>query len=78
MAQKLSQLKELSIKMGEEIRGSNKVLDSVGNQFGELQVTLKNTWNRMMVMAQRSGIPYKVWLAFFGVLVLMFWFVWWT
>lgn len=76
MAQKISQLKNLSLRMGDEIRGSNKVLDQVGNQFEELQVTLKNTWNRMLVMAQRSGIPYKVWLGFFGVLFFMFWYVW--
>ncbi|CEP24473.1 unnamed protein product [Cyberlindnera jadinii] len=78
MAQKISQLKDLSLKMGEEIRSSNKVLDQVGNQFEQLQGTLKRTWNRMLVMAQRSGIPYKVWLGFFAVLFLMFWYVWWT
>jgi blocked-early-in-transport protein 1 len=76
MAQKIAQLKTLGLRMGDEIRSSNVTLDNINDQFDQLRVTMKNTWNRMLVMAQRSGIPLKVWAGFFSVLALLFFYVW--
>lgn len=76
MFHKIKSLKSLSEKMGIEINSSNKLLDDVNDNFGHLQVRLKNTFNKMIVMANRSGISWKVWLGVFGFVILMFFYVW--
>ena len=32
--------------------------------------------NRMLVMAQKTGVGWKVWLAFFAAVGFLFWYVW--
>ncbi|KAH3684349.1 hypothetical protein WICPIJ_004677 [Wickerhamomyces pijperi] len=76
MFTKIKSLKSLSEKMGVEINSSNSLINDVNDQFGQLQGTLKKTWNKMLIMAKRSGISWKVWLGVFGVVILMFFIVW--
>ncbi|CDO93897.1 unnamed protein product [Kluyveromyces dobzhanskii CBS 2104] len=76
MSQKINALKGLSIRMGDEIRGSNQTLDQLGNVFEQTSNRLKRTFKKMMVMAKSSRIPLKTWFIIFGVLSLLFFYVW--
>ncbi|QEU60909.1 Bet1 [Kluyveromyces lactis] len=76
MSEKINALKNLSLRMGDEIRGSNQTLDQLGNVFEQTSNRLKRTFKRMMVMAQNSRIPLKIWFIIFGILTLLFFYVW--
>lgn len=75
MGQKIQALKTLSMKMGDEIRGSNHTLDQLGNTFESTAVKLKGTFKNMMAMAQKSGVSIKMWLLIFFVVGLFFFWV---
>lgn len=74
---KVKMFKDMTIKIGDEIRDSNKLLEDLGHNFESAQTKLKVTFNRMILMSERSGIPWKVWLGFFAFIFLMFFYVWW-
>lgn len=74
MGRKIQALKSLSVKMGDEIRGSNHTLDQLGDTFENTTVKLKGTFRNMMVMAQKSRTSIKTWLLIF--LVVAVFFVW--
>lgn len=76
MSEKINALKSLSIRMGDEIRGSNNTLDQLGNTFEQTGTKLKKNFKKMMIMAKNSRIPLKTWLIIFGILVLLFFYVW--
>ncbi|SCV05973.1 LANO_0H19262g1_1 [Lachancea nothofagi CBS 11611] len=76
MSEKLNALKSLSLKMGEEIRGSNDTVDKLGNVFEGTSKRLKRTYRDMMKMAGSSRIPMKTWLIIFFVVFLFFFWVW--
>ncbi|KAK9471009.1 uncharacterized protein V1510DRAFT_234081 [Dipodascopsis tothii] len=70
-------LKTITTKIGDEVRDSTKLMTTLETGFESTQVRLKGTYKRMMVMADRSGIPFKYWLMFFGFVFFMFWLVRW-
>lgn len=76
MGQKLKALKHLSLKMGDEIRGSNDTVNNLNDTFQNTTVKLKSTFNNMMVMASRSGISIKMWLLIFFIVGCLFFWVW--
>ncbi|CAK9439505.1 uncharacterized protein LODBEIA_P36050 [Lodderomyces beijingensis] len=76
MGAKISLLKNLGEKMGVEINKSISLNDDITNNFERGKVTLKNTYNKMVVMSQRAGISWKMWLLVFGIVVLYFFYVW--
>lgn len=76
MSSKVSALKNLGVKMGSEINRSMKLNDDITNNFERGKVTLKNTYNRMVVMSKRAGISWKMWLAFFFFFFLCCFYVW--
>ncbi|CAL1202331.1 unnamed protein product [Candida parapsilosis] len=76
MGAKINMLKNLGEKMGVEINKSVKLNDEITNGFERGKVTLKNTYNKMVVMSQRAGISWKMWLLVFGIVVLFFFYVW--
>ncbi|KAK9453330.1 hypothetical protein V1511DRAFT_512964 [Dipodascopsis uninucleata] len=69
-------LKDITTKIGDEVRDSSKFMQNLENGFDSTRVRLKGTYNRMMRMAERSGISWKVWLGFFAFVFLMFFWVW--
>lgn len=74
MGEKIRALKSLSLKMGDEIRGSNQTLGQLGDTFDNASTKLKHTFSKMMVMAKNSRISLKTWLIiFFFVILLFFW-----
>ncbi|KAF2665866.1 v-SNARE [Microthyrium microscopicum] len=72
---KVKRLKDLTMAIGDEIRESTTLADSMNETFDGTTIRLKNTMNRMLRMAERTGIGWRVWLAFFAVVVLLFWYV---
>ncbi|CCK70614.1 Bet1p KNAG_0E03570 [Huiozyma naganishii CBS 8797] len=76
MNQKVKALKSLSLRMGDEIRGSNQTLTNLGHTFEGTTAKLKNTFTNMMTMAGKSRITIKMWLAIFSIVGLLFFWVW--
>lgn len=76
MSQKVTMLKNLGTKMGTEINKSINLNDDITNTMEKGKVTLKNTWNKMIVMSQRAGISWRMWLVVFGVITVFFFWVW--
>ncbi|KAK6205134.1 uncharacterized protein RJT21DRAFT_13191 [Scheffersomyces amazonensis] len=76
MGQKVALLKNLGERMGVEINKSIKLNDEITNQFERGRVTLKNTYNKMILMSQRAGITWRMWLVVFIIVFLWFFYVW--
>ncbi|KAL8658810.1 MAG: hypothetical protein Q9202_007413 [Teloschistes flavicans] len=73
---KVKMLKDLTLAIGDEIRDSSKLTDTMNNSFDNTRVRLRGTMNRMLRMAEKTGVGWRVWLGFFAVVVLLFWYVW--
>ncbi|MCJ1313230.1 protein transport protein bet1 [Agyrium rufum] len=76
MSAKVRMLKDLTVKIGDEIRDSSKLADSMNDTFDSTRVRLKGTMNRMLRMAEKTGVGWRVWLMFFAAVIFVFWYVW--
>lgn len=76
MGERVTALKNLSLRMGEEIRGSNETTAKLGDIFEGTGKQLKSTYRDMMKMAKNSRIPLKTWLIIFFTVSLLFFWVW--
>lgn len=76
LSSKVSQLKQLTIAIGDEIRDSSALADQMNQSFENTSVRLKGTMRRMLRMAQKTGVGWRVWLGFFVVLFFVFAYVW--
>ncbi|MCJ1382576.1 protein transport protein bet1 [Xylographa soralifera] len=76
MSAKVKMLKDITIAIGDEIRDSSKLADKMNDSFDNTRVRLKGTMNRMLRMAERTGVGWKVWLGFFAAVIFLFWYVW--
>lgn len=77
LSAKVKLLKDLTVKIGDEVRDSNKLLSDLENSFEGARTKLKMTFNRMIIMADRSGISWRMWLCLFALISLVFFYVWW-
>lgn len=73
---KVGKLKEMTIAIGDEIRDSTALAEKMNDSFDSTRVRLRGTMNRMLRMAEKTGVGWKVWLAFFAVVIVLFWYVW--
>lgn len=73
---KVKILKDMTVAIGDEIRESSALAEKMNEGFDNTRVRLRGTMNRMLVMAERTGVPWKVWLAFFTAVILLFMYVW--
>ncbi|PCH07647.1 Hypothetical protein PENO1_011270 [Penicillium occitanis (nom. inval.)] len=73
---KVKALKELTVAIGDEIRSSSNLADTMNEAFDSTRVRLRGTMNRMLRMAERTGVGWKVWLGFFLAVFLLFAYVW--
>lgn len=73
---KVKLLKDLGVRMGSEIRGSNQAMDSLNETFSGASTKVKLTYNRMMIMSKNAGIGWRVWFLFFFAVFLFFFWVW--
>lgn len=62
--------------IGDEIRDSSALAEKMNDSFDQTRLRLRGTMNRMLLMAERTGIPWKVWLGFFAMVALIFTYVW--
>lgn len=76
LSQKVGQLKQLTIAIGDEIRDSSTLADQLNNTFENTGVRLKGTMRRMLRMAEKTGVGWKVWLGFFAAVWLLFVYIW--
>jgi len=73
---KVRVLKDMTHAIGDEIRESSALAEKMNDTFDRTRVRLRGTMNRMLLMAERTGIPWKVWLLFFAMVILLFMYVW--
>lgn len=73
---KVRQLKDMTIAIGDEIRESSALAEKMNDSFDSTRLRLKGTMNRMLLMAKRTGVGWKVWLAFFAAVGFLFFWVW--
>jgi blocked-early-in-transport protein 1 len=48
----------------------------MNDSFDNTRVRLRGTMNRMLRMAEKTGVGWRVWLGFFAAVGVVFWWVW--
>ncbi|KAK4455007.1 hypothetical protein QBC34DRAFT_420676 [Podospora aff. communis PSN243] len=69
-------LKDMTVAIGDEIRDSSALAEKMNDSFDKTRLRLRGTMNRMLLMAERTGVGWKVWLGFFLAVILLFTYVW--
>ena len=67
---------QITVAIGDEIRDSSKLADTMNDSFDNTRVRLRGTMNRMLRMAEKTGVGWRVWLGFFAAVIVLFWYVW--
>lgn len=62
--------------IGDEIRDSTAFTEKMNEGFEGTRNRLKGTMNRMLRMAERTGVGWRVWLGFFAFIFMLFVYVW--
>ncbi|KAH6848342.1 hypothetical protein B0I37DRAFT_377323 [Chaetomium sp. MPI-CAGE-AT-0009] len=73
---KVRLLKDMTVAIGDEIRESSALAEKMNDGFDQTRLRLGRTMNRMMVMAERTGVGWRVWLVFFAAVIFLFVYVW--
>ncbi|KAL2054478.1 hypothetical protein ABVK25_005226 [Lepraria finkii] len=73
---KVKMLKNLTVSIGDEIRSSSSLADAMNDSFDNTRTRLRGTMNRMLRMAEKTGVGWKVWVGFFLAVWLIFVYVW--
>lgn len=61
--------------IGDEIRDTSNLTD-LNDSFDNTRVRLRGNMTRMLRMAERTGVGWRVWLGFFIAVFLLFAWVW--
>ncbi|KAK4167332.1 hypothetical protein QBC43DRAFT_140132 [Cladorrhinum sp. PSN259] len=69
-------LKDMTVAIGDEIRESSALAEKMNEGFDNTRLRLRGTMNRMMIMAERTGVGWKVWVGFFLAVIFLFMYVW--
>lgn len=69
-------LKDITVAIGSEIRDSTALAEKMNEQFEGTGRRLRGTMKRMLRMAERTGVGWRVWLGFFCAVGVLFWYVW--
>lgn len=75
LSSKITMLKDLTSRIGSEVKEGNGLLGKLEDRFDGARVTVRNTMGRMIRSADKSGVSWRSWLALFGIIILCFWFV---
>lgn len=67
---------QMTVAIGDEIRDSSALAEKMNDQFDNMRLRVRGTMNRMLLMAERTGVGWKVWVGFFAAVVLLFMYVW--
>ncbi|KAJ5169072.1 uncharacterized protein N7482_004666 [Penicillium canariense] len=73
--QTLTPHSQMTIAIGDEIRDTT-YLNTLENSFESTRVRLQGNMKRMLRMAERTGVGWKVWLGFFAAVFFLFFYVW--
>ncbi|KAK6596794.1 ER-golgi snare complex subunit [Botrytis cinerea] len=73
---KVRQLKSMTIAIGDEIRESSALAEKMNDNFEGARVRIRGTMNRMLIMSQKTGVSWKVWILFFAAVFGLFFWVW--
>jgi len=76
MSAKVRMLKDITVAIGDEIRSSSSLADTMNDSFDNTRVRLRGTMNRMLRMAEKTGVGWKVWVLFFAAVWAVFVYVW--
>ncbi|KAK2733206.1 protein transport protein bet1 [Myotisia sp. PD_48] len=76
MTAKVKMLKDISVAIGHEIKDSTALAEKMNDTFDSTRVRLKGTMNRMLRMAERTGVGWRIWLLFFTAVFFLFAYVW--
>ncbi|KAK1055748.1 protein transport protein bet1 [Friedmanniomyces endolithicus] len=76
MSKKVRMLKDITVAIGSEIRDSTAFAEKMNDQFEGTQNRLRGTVNRMLRMAERTGVGWRIWVGFFVFVFLLFAYVW--
>ena len=68
-------IEQLTNAIGGEIRDSTALAEKMNDQFEGTRNRLRGTMNRMLRMAEKTGVGWKGWVGFFFCLILLFWYV---
>lgn len=63
------------MSIGDEIRDTTHMTD-LESSFENTRVRIRGNMTRMLRMAERTGVGWKVWLGFFFAVFLLFFYVW--
>ncbi|KAE8357329.1 hypothetical protein BDV27DRAFT_139540 [Aspergillus caelatus] len=74
---KVKMLKDLTLAIGEEIRDTSTITE-LNDTFDNTRLRIRGNMSRMLRMAERTGVGWRVWLAFFLAVFLLFAYVWLT
>lgn len=67
---------QITLAISSEIKSSTSLADNMNDSFDNTRVRLRGTMNRMLRMAERTGVGWKAWLlVLMGVFGVFFW-VW--
>lgn len=72
----LTESEQLTEAIGVEIRDSTTLAEKMNDQFENSRQRIRGTMNRMLRMAEKTGVGWKVWLGFFAAVSVLFWYVW--
>lgn len=75
LSAKVRMLKDLSLKIGDEVRSSSTLLSGLEERFESATVGVRSTVTRLIRTADRSGVSWRSWLALISLIVFCFWFV---
>ena len=67
---------KLTEAIGVEIRDSTALAEKMNDSFDSTRLRLRGTMNRMLRMAEKTGVGWRVWLGFFAAVIVLFWYVW--
>jgi len=67
---------QITVAIGDEIRDSTALAEKMNDSFESTRVRLRGTMNRMLRMAQKTGVGWKIWVGFFAAVIVLFWYVW--
>ena len=60
----------MTLAIGDEIRDSTALAEKMNDGFDQTRLRLRGTMTRMMVMAEKSGIGWRLWLGFFVAVII--------
>ncbi|KAI8140177.1 hypothetical protein BJV82DRAFT_230391 [Fennellomyces sp. T-0311] len=76
LSAKVQVLKNITGKIGDEIRAGNSLLDTMNNQFGDTGSILGRTMHNFKVMAEKESGATMCYLIFFIVVMVIICYYW--